>query len=206
MKTNEKRAACPRCSKPVAVCLCDAIHEIHAPLQTTIWQDPTEAKHKLSTTPLLNLSVPNSRVIVGDSFSFSDVFGDTPQEQCILLYPLENKEAVSTQQKQNFQELLILDGTWRKVRRLLHLNPWLTELPHLSLQPQELSHYRIRKSPREDGLSTIEAAVAAFSWFDQEKDYHPMLSVLEKMVQLQERHTPAQHQYERKNGERKNKP
>lgn len=188
---------CSRCSKPLVVCLCDAIYEMDAPLQTTIWQDPTEAKHKLSTTPLLNLSVPNSRVVVGDVFSFQELFGELAPQECVLLYPLENKAAAVSEQKNEFRHLLVLDGTWRKVRRLLHLNPWLAELPHLSLAPQELSNYRIRKSPREDGLSTIEAAVAAFSWLDNKTDYRPILNVLEKMVQLQERHAPDGHRHKR---------
>lgn len=166
---------------------------MEAPLQVTIWQDPTEAKHKLSTTPLLNMSVPNSRIVVADSFSFDELFPGISLRECLLLFPLENKKSALASQREEFKHLLILDGTWRKVRRLFHLNSWLSELPHITLNPRERSNYRIRKSPREDGLSTIEAGVEAFSWLDPERDYRPILGVLDKMVRYQEEKIPPQH-------------
>ena len=165
---------------------------MRAPLELIIWQDPTEAKHKLSTAPLLNLSITNSRLLVADELTPEQVFGSDNLVGCALLYPLDQGAVVTAEHKAEVQKLLILDGTWRKVRRLLHLNPWLEQLPYIALHPEYQSQYRIRKSPREDGLSTIEAGVAALSWLDQQQDYLPVLNVLEKMVSLQEQLTPEQ--------------
>ena len=86
----------------------------------------------------------------------------------------------------------MLDGTWKKVRRLFHLNAWLKDLPYIQLTPESLSRYAIRKSPRADGLSTIEATVAALSLIDSDRDYQPVLNVLERMVELQQQNMPAQ--------------
>ncbi|CUS41626.1 hypothetical protein MGWOODY_Tha1700 [hydrothermal vent metagenome] len=72
------------------------------------------------------------------------------------------------------------------MRRLFHLNPWLYDLPHIRLAPEQLSRYRIRKSPREDGVSTLEAGLLACQWLDPKGDYLTSLSVLDRMVELQQ--------------------
>lgn len=56
---------------------------------------------------------------------------------------------------------MLLDGTWRKVYRMLCLNSWLLQLPRLSLQVENDSAYCIRKAKRSDSLSTLEAAASA---------------------------------------------
>ena len=190
-EVKPKRALCDKCARPLKVCICDALTELQASVDVIIWQDPTEAKHKLSTAPLLNLSIKNSRLLVGESFDFVDIFSDSAAGECALLYPLQDGEELQEGNKQQIKKLLILDGTWRKVRRLFHLNPWLAKLSYINLNPDFQSQYRIRKSPREDGLSTIEAGVAALSWLDNQQNYKPILSVLEKMVQIQEKNTPV---------------
>ncbi len=181
------RDVCGRCQRPASVCLCSHLVEAVAPLTLVIWQDPDESRHRLSTAPLLNLSFSNSRLVVGDQFEPEVLLGTGWQQNTVLLYPLDNKPAVGRSKAQEAQQLLILDGTWRKVKRLLLLNPWLEDVPHLQLSPTSISRYAIRKSPRRDGLSTIEAGVAACNWISSGDVYDPVLSVLDRMVALQQR-------------------
>jgi len=182
------RAVCEGCLRPKSVCLCADMVHVTAPLELVIWQDPDESRHRLSTAPLLNLSIQNSRLVVGDCFEPQDLLGQHWQTDTLLLYPMEHQPACSHSQAQAMQRLLLLDGTWRKVKRLLLLNPWLQQLPHITLAPQEASRYAIRKSPRADGLSTLEAGVAAMNWLDQSEQYSPVLQVLDRMVALQQQH------------------
>lgn len=179
------RQRCSNCLRPMTVCLCSAIHRCQSSRSLTILQDPTEAKHPLSTAPLLKLSIEPSRLLVGEVFSAEDLFPHGLQ-QVALLYPLPDVEPLTLPQAQAMEQLIILDGTWRKVRRLLHLNPWLRTLPCIALQPQQTSQYRVRKSPREDGLSTLEASAHCLSWIDQDPGYLDILSVQDRMVTLQE--------------------
>lgn len=194
---SSKRVLCQGCGRPQRVCLCQALVAVHADIELIIWQDPTEAKHKLSTAPLLHKSLPNSQLLVGERFSYEQIFAATEPAHCALLYPLEAGQPVSVASRHKVTKLLLLDGTWKKVRRLLHLNPWLRELPFVRLAPQSVSRYAIRKSPREDGLSTIEAGVAALSWLDTGQDYSVILGVLERLVELQQQHTPENRRYRR---------
>jgi hypothetical protein len=54
---------------------------------------------------------------------------------------------------------VLLDGSWSEVKTLWWRNPWLLKLRRLVLAPQHPSHYhRVRREPRREALSTIEAA------------------------------------------------
>jgi DTW domain-containing protein YfiP len=55
----------------------------------------------------------------------------------------------------------------------------------MAIQPDMASQYKIRKSPRDDGLSTIEAAVAALNALSPEQDYSAILPAFHKMIDLQ---------------------
>ncbi len=185
------RSVCEGCLRPESVCLCDALVRMASPLELMIWQDPDEARHRLSTAPLLNLSVTNSVLNVGDQFDPHELLGENWRQETLLLFPLENKPPVSRGNVPHFRRLLVLDGTWRKVKRLLLLNPWLQELAHIQLVPEQQSRYAIRKSPRADGLSTLEAGVEAMNWLSDSQAYAPMLRVLDRMVEIQQSHQPV---------------
>ena len=62
---------------------------------------------------------------------------------------------------------------------------WLRDLPCIAIQAEIASQYKIRKSPRVDGLSTIEAAVAALNSLLPDQDYSAILPAFFKMVDLQ---------------------
>jgi len=176
------------------VCLCSALVTLEADIQLVIWQDPDESKHRLSTAPLLQKSIKGSRLLVGDEFAPESLLGEHWQTDTLLLFPLENKPALDPDQLldsdgslgSGFKNLLVLDGTWRKVKRLLLLNPWLTELPHIQITPEQQSLYApVRKSPREDGVSTLEATVAALNMLHPQRDFSAVTGVLDRMVELQ---------------------
>ncbi len=180
------RTICHQCDRPTSVCLCDALVHTLAPLELVIWQDPDEARHRLSTAPLLHKNITNSRLVVADQYDPVKLLGPGWRQNTVLLFPLEHKPECPVEQARQCQQLLILDGTWRKVRRLLLLNPWLKELPHLQLTPAELSRYRpIRKSPRPDGLSTLEAAVAGLNRLVASSEFDAVAGVLDRLVELQ---------------------
>ena len=63
--------------------------------------------------------------------------------------------------------LVVLDGTWRKSRKMLHLNPLLQQLSRLSLHNLPASRYLIRKAHQADQLSTLEATCAALAQIER---------------------------------------
>jgi len=82
--------------------------------------------------------------------------------------------------------LVVLDATWRKSRKLLHLHPLLQALPRLPLRDPPPSLYRIRKAHRPDQLSTLEATCYALMQLEQRSaPYQPLLQAFDGFVQEQ---------------------
>ena len=53
---------------------------------------------------------------------------------------------------------ILLDATWPEARKMFHRSPCLDRLPVLSLQPEQVSRYRLRRSRRDDHFCTSEVA------------------------------------------------
>ncbi len=53
---------------------------------------------------------------------------------------------------------VLLDATWPEARKMFRKSPYLDKLPVLSLKPEQLSRYTLRRSQREDHLCTSEVA------------------------------------------------
>lgn len=182
---SNKRRVCDGCGRPEKVCLCSHLTTLNLPFDLVIWQDPDEAKHPLSSAPLIRRMALQSNLLVGDEFSFEDVFSDSSHDQVALLYPLKNVTPLSMAvAHQSIRKVLVLDGTWRKVRRLLILNPWLNDLLCLTLTPDFQSRY-LRKSAQDDGVSTLEAVLMLASEWRPETDYMAAAIVLDRMTELQ---------------------
>ena len=180
-----KRQICSHCDRPIKTCLCDALVSLKCQYQLIILQDPKEAKHALSSAPILAKSIQDARLVVGEIFDPIELLGPDWKENSLLVFP--NNKSLTTKEatQKTFKHLILLDGTWRKVARLIHLNPWLIDLSSIAIQPSNTSEYQIRKSPREDGLSTIEAAVYVLNDLQQDTDFSPILNAFRKMIQYQ---------------------
>ena len=53
---------------------------------------------------------------------------------------------------------ILLDGTWAEARKMFGRSPCLDHLPVLSLQPDQTSQYKLRRSRRDDHFCTSEVA------------------------------------------------
>ena len=53
---------------------------------------------------------------------------------------------------------ILLDGTWSEARKMFGRSPYLDALPVLSLEPAQMSQYKLRRSGRGDHFCTSEVA------------------------------------------------
>jgi DTW domain-containing protein len=53
---------------------------------------------------------------------------------------------------------VLLDGTWAEAGKMFRKSPYLDGFPVLSLQPDQLSRYQLRRSKRDDHFCTSEVA------------------------------------------------
>jgi len=90
------------------------------------------------------------------------LLGD-PQWQPYLVFPGEYVAAervVSAVQPAPGKRPLfvLLDATWSEARKMFRKSPYLDSLPVLSLQAEQLSRYKLRRSKRDDHFCTAEVA------------------------------------------------
>lgn len=180
-----KRTLCSLCERPMKTCLCDDIVRMTCDYQLIILQDPKEAKHALSSTPLLAKSIQGAKRVIGEIFNPVELLGEDWQTTSLLIFPRDNSLSQQQAIDHGFKYLVLLDGTWRKVARMIHLNPWLSELPCFAIDNANASQYLIRKSPREDGLSTIEATVEVLNQLHNDTSFDPILGAFHKMIEFQ---------------------
>ncbi|QOF80928.1 tRNA-uridine aminocarboxypropyltransferase [Variovorax sp. 38R] len=53
---------------------------------------------------------------------------------------------------------ILFDATWGEARKMFRRSPYLDRLPVLSLQPEQITQYKLRNSGRDDHFCTSEVA------------------------------------------------
>jgi DTW domain-containing protein len=53
---------------------------------------------------------------------------------------------------------ILLDATWAEARKMFRKSPYLDAFPVLSLEPEQVSRYQLRRSRRDDHFCTSEVA------------------------------------------------
>lgn len=168
---TSKRQNCLNCLRPKITCICYLISTVNTDIEVLILQHPLEVFETKGTARLLHLCLPNSKLLTGELFV--DAVLISPKNT-ILLYPIAAEDhslgiesppelpANWLNQLHNIR-LIIIDGTWRKSRKILCKNPYLQILPRLVLDELPAGQYTIRKARKPHQLSTMEAASAALA-------------------------------------------
>ncbi|NOH24826.1 tRNA-uridine aminocarboxypropyltransferase [Vibrio europaeus] len=102
---------------------------------------------------------------------------NNPKYQPIVVFPDEyvNEPArLIKQEASKFCEgktplLIFLDGSWREARRIFNKSPYLDALPVISINPDTVSQYMMRRSDNEQHLATAEVASLVFEQFGEVK-------------------------------------
>ena len=177
----EAIADCPHCGKPVPLCICDSVTPIENRISLLILLHPQEQDRALGTARLTARHFPNAVVKIGLSWpSLSKALGrpvHDPSRWAVLYLGSAKVEDIDTDaeivainRKGEMEEgqrailngiegVVLLDGTWSQAKALWWRNAWMLKCQRVILGPKHPSRYgQLRKEPRRDGLSTIEAA------------------------------------------------
>jgi DTW domain-containing protein YfiP len=84
-----------------------------------------------------------------------------PQWQPYVVFPAEfaDDTRVVHEVKHNDNKrplFILLDGTWDEARKMFRKSPYLQNFPVLSLHPEQLSRYKLRRTQSEAHLCTAE--------------------------------------------------
>jgi len=199
------RIVCERCLRPQSACICRWITPTAHVVEVVLLQHPLEEHSAKGSARLLHLSLQHNRMVTGEMFAerqlqalLQDPFEPDavkPQDEkhAILLYPqsTQHNAAPPTLTPEILRDpsrlrLIVLDGTWCKSRKMLHLNPLLQQLPRLSLHDVPTSRYLIRKAHRADQLSTLEATCLALMQLEgNAQRFQPLLTAFDGFVAQQ---------------------
>ena len=183
------RIECPRCLRPLSACYCKGLEPEKACIDLLIVQHPSETRHPINSARIASLGISNCNILVGEDFTESKALEkQLANRHACLLFPSENAVTVKAYTAIHaIPELcVILDGTWRKAKKIYYLNPVLQELPALTLSETQTSAYTIRKTPGKGALSTIEATVALLRETSQKPDEHQnCLDAFDRMINAQ---------------------
>ena len=206
------RPRCAQCLRALRSCICALAQAVEHQAQLLILMHPQEVHEAKGTGHLLHLCLPHSQVLVGEQFDAATLqqalHGDG--RHSLLLYPetTEQDAALGLAAaaplpapwpcSPSALRLVVIDGTWRKSRKMLYLNPALQALPRLALQDVPPSQYAIRKAHLPGQLSTFEATVLALTQLEQWPADSPQPQSLQQVferfvamqIQMRQQHFP----------------
>lgn len=132
------------------------------------------------------------RVLVGESGDCFEPLASRDPGTIALVFPHPGSEPLETADTSAIREWVVLDGTWRKARRIFLGNPWLQRLPAFHFQQPPPSAYRIRKAPRADSLATAEAVAYLLTVVRPDLDLGSLTGAMAELVRRQLDILPAE--------------
>ena len=163
-----KLVRCERCRVAQRFCICAWQPQLHSEVGVCLLMHDIEPLKPSNTGWLIADVVQHTY-----AFNWSRTTVDPeltallqdPQWQPYVVFPEEY--AVAEQQVLHQLQpshsarkplFVILDATWVQARKMFRKSAYLTDYPVLSMQPEQLSQYYLRRSNRADHLCTAEVA------------------------------------------------
>ena len=159
---NEPRVVCLRCRRPERVCFCRHLVSIPSRTRVVFLQHPRERNMAIGTARMASLCLPGSELHTGVHWDGSAVIDRATSDltrPAAVLWPDAGAIDIMTTPPPGPITLVVIDGTWSQAKKIVRSNPGLAALPRYAFVPPSPSEYRIRKEPRDDYVSTIEALV-----------------------------------------------
>ncbi|USD64466.1 DTW domain-containing protein [Vibrio sp. SCSIO 43136] len=178
---------CSQCGK--AMCICSLITPVENRLELIILQHPTEVGRAKGTAAILQLGLSHCKTFVGEDFSQHDELNQLLAEPDVthwVLFPAE--QANSLEQAATISgklRVILLDGTWKKAYKMRQISINLRNLPCIALPEDLQGNYKIRKSPSDNALSTVEAGYHLLEQLDTACKPQPLLDAFEAMMEQQ---------------------
>ena len=196
------------------LCVCEDVRPIESRIDLLILQHPQEQDRALGTARLTAMHFEGAVLKIGLSWpSLSGALGRPvadPSRWAVLYLGSAKaadlgttEEVVAINRKGEIEQgqrailagvegVVLLDGTWSQAKALWWRNPWMLKCQRLILGPLQPSRYgRLRREPRRDGLSTIEAAALVLSRLEKRPEIADALNasfarMLDRYRQVQE--------------------
>jgi DTW domain-containing protein len=183
----------------------DGIAPFDTRLQILILQHPQEQDRALGTAGLtvrhfhkaalkVGLSWPSLTKLLGrqaDPHRWAVLYlgsakaaAVAPGREIVLVNRKSEAEPHQDALLRGLEGIVLLDGTWSQAKALWWRNAWMLKCRRVILGPSRPSRYgRLRREPRRDGLSTIEAAALLVSRLEHRPEIETaLMASFEKLL------------------------
>lgn len=153
---------CQRCWILRAHCICSSIPIVATRTEVLVVRHERESWKSTGTARIAQLAMPSLKLLEfgEDSEPASSQLPAQLGAGAHLLFPTLH---CAPWDSSVVTRLVLLDGTWRQVRRMYAKLPVLSPLPKLALGAQSGQVLRLRQSTFESGRSTLEAIAEAIA-------------------------------------------
>lgn len=187
-----KREYCPKCHYLLVRCLCTFIVTINSPQKIIIFRDIKEKKHALNSVNILQLNLLGLSVY---DFNLDEEIGNkiikilSEFKNPALFFPTEAATNLKTSSPNELSKdhdvFILLDGTWKKSKKILFKSPTLQNIKSFKINPEVKSLYTLRQSNLETSLSTIEATVTLLNHLNHPQSFDDLLLPFKKLIDFQ---------------------
>ena len=191
---TQPRPTCARCLRPAVVCWCDHVVTVPTRTHVVIVQHPAERTKAIGTGRMAAMCLPGAQVVTSKGWEASPALarlladGGRP---AWLLFPGPDAIDVDSAPPPGPITLVVVDGTWGQATGIVRRDPLLSGLPRLAFRPATPSEYRIRRQPRRECLSTIEALAHVLGVLEGDPDgmgrlLVPFRAMIERQIALRD--------------------
>ena len=158
---------CPHCALQQGACICTLLPRLSIRTRFVILRHTREAQKSSNTARWAALLLPGCELLGWGGRPDAGQLGQLGRPGDWLLFPGEAHTLQSELATTPPERVVVLDGTWRQVRRMLRALPGLQELPRLSVPPRP-GRVGLRRAPSPGHLSTLEAMSSAVAVLESE--------------------------------------
>lgn len=175
---------CTRCKINVKLCFCAELRRLNSKTKISFVMHHREEHLTSNTVNLALLTMEHAEVhlrgVQDNPFSVSQLKIDQNKYTPIFLFPEDdaielNEDNLKIINPLNLPiQLIVPDGTWSQAKKVyrrdfVELNQTNIHIPAVKLPMGLEGKYLLRKSPRENGLSTYEATVHALEIIEKDR-------------------------------------
>jgi DTW domain-containing protein YfiP len=189
-RRSPAESKCPNCRINKKLCFCESIKVINNNIFVTIIMHHREKHLTTNTATLTTKILSNSKIVLrglpGKIFNFEDLNIEN-DETPYYLFPHEDAiiidEKFVKDNKDKKIHLIVPDGTWSQAKKVYRREESLHHIKCVKLPDGIKSEYKLRKSPREDGVCTFEAISHSLKILESVDNHNQMMTMFNKMVQ-----------------------
>ncbi|MGB0647533.1 MAG: DTW domain-containing protein [Bradymonadia bacterium] len=176
---------CLYCWSPSSHCICDLAHPIENLMPVKIYIHHKELSRRSNSSHLLKLALKNVSFEVHGAPNHTTNWPSAAKAQrsCVL-FPSDDAQPLTVQDREQFDQLIIVDGNWRQAKKAANRLKKLP-CPHFRTLPfQTPSEFKLRTQSALDRLSTFESVARAMAILEDPNPWELMMPIFRAHVSV----------------------